>query len=106
MNDCIFCGIVVRKIPSRIAYEDDMVVAFHDIKPAATHHLLIIPKKHLADLRSAGPEDEVLLGHLMRTANAVAEKLQFKEKGYRLLVRNGREAGQEVMHLHIHVMAT
>lgn len=105
MPDCIFCDIVARKIPSRIEYEDDTVIAFHDINPAATHHLLIIPKKHLANVRDASPDDEMLLGHLMRNANVVAEKLGFAEQGYQILIRNGRDAGQEVMHLHMHVLS-
>lgn len=106
MEECIFCKIVRKEIPSKLEYEDDLVIAFHDINPKAPFHLLVIPKKHLVDLREASLEDEAQLARLLLTANKLAEKLNFLSKGYKIVIRNGAEVGQEVMHLHMHVLSS
>jgi histidine triad (HIT) family protein len=104
MSDCIFCKIVAKAIPSQFVFEDDEVVAFQDIRPKAPTHILVIPKKHiekLADLRQA---DEALVGRLLLTVNRIADEQGLKENGYRVIVNNGRFAGQEVYHLHFHLL--
>lgn len=102
--DCIFCKIVAGEIPSRKVYEDDRVVAFHDIEPQAPVHLLVIPKKHIASLNDAAPEDAALLGHALLVARRVAEEAGIAGNGYRIINNCGRDAGQVVFHLHLHVL--
>lgn len=102
---CVFCGIVAKKIPAAFRFEDDLAIAFNDINPAAETHVLIVPKKHIRDLEHATDADRDLLGHLFRTAAAVAAQLGVAEQGYKLLLNNGRGGGQVVMHLHLHLLA-
>ncbi len=104
MSDCIFCKIAAKAIPGQFVFEDDEVVAFRDIRPKAPTHILVIPRKHiekLADLRQA---DEALVGRLLLTVNRIADEQGLKENGYRVIVNNGRFAGQEVYHLHFHLL--
>ena len=103
MADCIFCKIASRQAPSEFVYEDDRSVAFKDASPQAPTHLLIVPKKHLASLSACRDEDQDLLGHLQRVAALVAEKAGVAS-GYRLVINNGRNAGQSVDHLHYHLL--
>lgn len=103
MSDCIFCKIIAGEIPSRKVYEDEDILAFHDIKPAAPVHFLIIPKKHIATLADAGPEDEALLGKMMAIAGRLAKE-QGCHDGFRTVVNTGRVGCQEVYHLHIHIL--
>lgn len=105
MNTCLFCCIIAREIPSKVEFEDDLVLVFQDIHPIAVHHLLIVSKKHLTDVRQAAKEDEVLLGRMVRVSQIVARNLKFLDEGFQLLIRNGERAGQEVMHLHMHVIS-
>jgi histidine triad (HIT) family protein len=101
--NCIFCKIAAGQIPSRKVHEDDELLAFHDIHPAAPVHFLIIPKAHLSSLAEAGPEHEALLGRML----ALAPKLAAQEgatNGFRCVVNTGPDGGQEVYHLHLHVM--
>lgn len=102
--DCIFCKIAEGQIPSQKVYEDDKVVAFRDIQPQAPVHLLVIPRKHIASLGEASPEDAELIGHAMLTASRVAKEAGLSERGYRVLTNIGPDAGQTVFHLHLHVM--
>jgi len=102
--DCIFCGIVEGTIPSRKVYEDDHIVAFHDIQPLAPVHLLVIPKKHIASLDAAGAEDADLLGRAMVAARQVARDAGLADNGYRVVTNIGQDAGQIVHHLHLHVL--
>lgn len=104
MEDCIFCRIVAKKIPTEIIYEDEEVMVFPDIKPKAPVHLLIIPKKHFASIREVKPADEKLLAKLILTARKVAEKKEIAVSGYRLIINNGPDAGQVVPHLHLHLL--
>jgi len=104
LSDCLFCKIVEGTIPSRKAYEDDSVVAFHDIQPQAPVHLLVIPKKHIATMNDCGPEDQALLGHLLLSAKKIAAEAGLAEGGYRLVNNCGRDSGQVVFHVHWHIL--
>jgi histidine triad (HIT) family protein len=100
----LFEKIIARQIPAEIVYEDDLVLALRDIKPHAPVHVLMIPKKPIARIADAKPEDEKLLGHLLLKAAEVADKLGLKSTGYRLVINNGRDAGESVPHLHCHIL--
>jgi histidine triad (HIT) family protein len=104
MSKTLFEKIAAREIPAAIVYEDDLVLAFQDIKPQAPTHVLIVPKKPIPRIAEAGGEDAALLGHLLLTAAAVAEKLGLKTSGYRLVFNNGRDGGEAVPHLHCHIL--
>jgi histidine triad (HIT) family protein len=104
MPTCLFCNIVARTIPAQIVFENDHVLAFRDIRPAAPTHALVVPKKHLAGVHDAGPQDAALLGELLLAARDVAEKLGLADPGYRLVVNQGDHGGQTVHHLHLHVL--
>jgi len=101
--NCIFCKIVAGQIPSRKAYEDEQVLAFHDINPWAPVHVLIIPKLHIATLSDAGPEHEGLLGHMLAMAPKLMRELGVLN-GYRTIINTGPDGRQEVYHLHMHVI--
>ncbi len=105
--NCIFCKIVAKQIPSRSVYEDAQVYAFHDINPWAPVHFLLIPKAHIPSLAQVTPTHGVLMGHLMALIPRLA--LQegcnpYPEGGYRVVTNTGAEGGQEVRHLHFHIM--
>ena len=100
----LFEKIVARQIPARSAYEDDQVLAFHDIDPKAPVHVLLVPKKAIARIGMAAPEDQALLGHLLLKAAEVANQLGLKETGYRLVINNGPHGGESVPHLHCHIL--
>lgn len=100
----LFEKIAARQIPAKIAYEDDLVLAFHDIQPQAPTHVLIVPKKPIARIAQAGAEDQALLGHLLLKAAEVAALVGLKEGGYRLVINNGRDGGESVPHLHCHIL--
>ena len=100
----IFSKIIRREIPADIVYEDDLCMAFRDVNPQAPTHVLLIPKKEIPRLVDAKPEDEALLGHLMITANKIAQQLGVGD-AFRLTVNNGADAGQSVFHLHLHILA-
>ena len=102
MNDCLFCRIAACEIPSKKVYSDDLVYAFQDIAPKAPTHVLVIPRKHIARLADAGPEDQEILGEVVARAAAIARDLKLEH--YRLVVNNGEEAGQSVFHIHFHLL--
>ncbi len=104
MGKTLFEKIIAREIPAAIVYEDDLVLAFRDIKPQAPAHVLIIPKKPVPRIAEAGPEDHKVLGHLLLKAAEVADKLGLKKNGYRLVINNGPDAGEAVPHLHVHIL--
>ena len=104
MSRNIFEKIIAREIPAAIVYEDEQVLAFRDINPQAPTHILIVPKKSIARIGDAKPEDAGLLGHLLRKAAEVAEQAGLKQAGYRLVINNGRDAGESVPHLHCHIL--
>ncbi len=105
MDNCLFCKIVKGEIPSTKVYEDNEILAFKDINPAAPVHILVIPKKHIASLIDMQKEDEILVGKIYTVINKIAEEQGVKENGFRVIVNCGRDAGQEVMHLHFHLIA-
>ena len=105
MEDCIFCKIIRGEIPSTKVYEDDEILAFNDVNPAAPIHILVIPKKHIDSLADMKPEDEKLVGKIYGVINKIAEREGFKDEGFRVIVNCGKNGGQEVMHLHFHVLA-
>jgi histidine triad (HIT) family protein len=105
--NCLFCKIVAKQIPSRTVFEDDEFYAFHDIHPWAPVHFLIIPKRHIISMAHVGPDDVGLMGRLMTLVPKLA--LQegcnpYPQGGFRLLTNTGAQGGQEVQHLHFHVM--
>ena len=102
MADCIFCRIVAGELPARVIAEDDGVLAIEDVNPQAPVHVLVLPRRHLADIREL--EDDGLLGRLVATANRVAADRGLAGSGYRLVVNTGPESGQTVAHLHLHVL--
>jgi histidine triad (HIT) family protein len=104
MSKNVFEKIIDREIPARIIYEDDLVLAFHDINAKAPVHALIIPKKNIPRIAQAAPDDHKLLGHLLLKAAAVAEKLGLSKSGYRLVINNGPDGGESVPHLHCHIL--
>jgi histidine triad (HIT) family protein len=105
MQDCIFCKIIEGQIPSTKVYEDDKVLAFLDIMPAAPVHILIIPKKHFASLNDASEEDWTVIGHIHKVAQHIAKEQGVAESGYRLVNNCGPDSGQIVFHLHMHLLA-
>ena len=105
MEDCLFCKIIKGEIPSTKVYEDEEILAFNDINPAAPIHILVIPKKHIESLANMQKEDEAVVGKIYGVINKIAEEKGFKDNGYRVIVNCGKDAGQEVMHLHFHVLA-
>ena len=104
MSASIFTKIINKEIPADIVYEDDLCLAFRDINPQAPVHILIIPKKPLPELNDAGIEDERLLGHLMLAAKIVAGQEGVTD-AFRLVLNNGAGAGQEIFHMHFHLLA-
>ncbi|MCL2044246.1 MAG: histidine triad nucleotide-binding protein [Treponema sp.] len=104
MSDCIFCKIVKGEIPGKKVYEDDELLAFHDIMPVAPVHILIIPKKHIQSLLHAQAEDTAMLGRLMNKARELAKEQGCGESGARFVINAGRDAKQSVDHLHIHIL--
>ena len=104
MARTLFERIIAREIPAEIVYEDDLVLAFRDIKPQAPTHVLIVPKKPIPRLAEADPEDHKVLGHLLLKAAEVAKQLGLSQTGCRLVFNNGPDAGEAVPHLHCHIL--
>jgi histidine triad (HIT) family protein len=100
----LFTKIINGEIPSQIIYRDELCVAIADLQPQAPQHVLIIPKKEIPSIAEAGPEDQNLLGHLLLVTRKVAEQLGVHQSGYRLVINNGKNGGQTVDHLHIHLL--
>lgn len=108
-KDCIFCKIIRGEIPSKKVFEDDRVYAFHDINPVAPVHILIVPKKHIFGIQKLEEEDECLVGHMFYVARKIAEEQELAPDenlngGYRLVFNVGKDAGQSVFHLHLHLI--
>jgi histidine triad (HIT) family protein len=99
----IFARIVDREIPAKIVYEDDRVLAFHDVNPQAPIHILVIPKKPIDRIDNMTPEDRELVGHIIYAATQIARQQQLTD-GYRLVINNGEHAGQTVFHIHCHIL--
>ena len=103
-HDCIFCKIIAGEIPSSKVYEDEHVLAFRDINPVAPVHVLVIPKQHVASVADLRPDQNPLLGHLFAAVQKVAAETGVAESGYRVVTNAGKDAGQVVFHLHLHVL--
>ena len=107
-QDCLFCKIAVREIPAKLVYEDDEVFAFEDINPQAPTHILICPKKHFASLDAATREDEGVIGKVLLAAAQLARERKLLAgatfSGYRTVFNTGKDAGQTVFHLHLHLL--
>lgn len=104
MNDCVFCRIVAGEIPTKRVYETDTVLAFHDLNPQAPHHLLVIPRRHIATLDDANESDRVVLGELLLAGAEIARRLGFADAGYRTVINCNQDGGQSVYHIHLHVL--
>jgi len=104
MSDCLFCKIASGQIPAKLLHEDELCVAFADIKPQAPFHALVIPRRHLVNLNELSAADEALAGHLLRVAAQVAKAGGVAESGWRASFNTNREGGQVVWHLHLHVL--
>ena len=103
-DDCLFCKIIKKEIPSKVVYEDDTVLAFRDINPVAPVHILVIPKKHIGSLVELTNEDEAIVGKIYTIINKIAKQEGIAEKGFRVIVNCGEDGGQEVKHLHFHLL--
>ena len=103
MAQCIFCMIANGEIPSKIAYEDDQVLAFHDIEPQAPVHVLIVPKKHYSSILDISEGESALVAHMFLVASKLAKELGVADSGFRLVVNTGKDGGQTVPHLHLHL---
>ena len=104
MSDCLFCKIAAKTIPAKLVHEDDQVIAFDDINPQAPVHTLVIPRRHVASMAELNEADADLLGHLLLVGNQIAKQKGIAEGGYRLVVNTGRNGGQTVFHLHLHLL--
>jgi histidine triad (HIT) family protein len=103
--NCLFCKIIEKKIPAKIVHEDDYSIAFEDISPKAPVHTLIVPKKHISDIHSITISDRELIGHLFIVARTIASHKKLELNGYRMVINNGKDAGQAVFHIHLHLLA-
>lgn len=104
-TDCLFCKIRDGHIPATVTHRDDELFAFKDIAPKAPFHQLVVPNRHIARLGDAEPADAALLGHLMLAGAKLARDAGYGESGFRVVMNHGREAGQTVFHIHLHVLA-
>ncbi|HKY21074.1 MAG TPA: histidine triad nucleotide-binding protein [Vicinamibacterales bacterium] len=105
MSDCLFCKIAAHQIPATVAYEDAGVMAIEDLNPQAPLHLLIIPKTHIATLNDLSPDQDVLVGEMIRRAAALAKERGYDARGFRTVFNTNRDAGQTVFHIHLHLLA-
>ncbi len=102
--DCLFCKIIEKKIPAKIVYEDEKVLAFKDVSPQAPVHVLIIPKKHIATSLDIEEADNELVGHMYQIANKLAKQSGIADSGFRLVMNCHADAGQTVFHIHLHML--
>lgn len=104
MADCLFCKVVAGQVPATLVFQNDHVVAFKDITPRAPTHVLIVPRRHIATLNELSPEDDALVGEMVRAAAAIAKEQGVSERGYRTVFNCNPEAGQTVFHIHLHLL--
>lgn len=102
--DCIFCKIAGKKIETKFVYEDKEIMAFNDIRPIAPVHVLIVPKKHIVSVNDLTKDDVSLIGNMIIVAKDIAKELKIDEGGYKLLFRTGKHGGQEIDHIHLHLI--
>jgi histidine triad (HIT) family protein len=103
-GDCLFCRIVRKEIPAKILFENERLLAFEDIRPKAPVHALVIPKDHFASLNDAPDGAEALLGEILLRAREIAREKGIGESGYRIVLNTARDSGQEVLHIHFHIL--
>ncbi len=104
MADCLFCKIVSGDIPASLVYRDEHLVAFKDINPQAPLHVLIVPRRHIPALNDLAPQDDALVGEMVRRAGAIAREHGYADQGYRTVFNCNADAGQTVFHIHLHVL--
>lgn len=104
MDDCLFCKVAAKQIPAKVIFEDDKVIAFHDINPQAPLHLLIIPKRHIGKINDLREEHASLIGHMILSAQRLAQSEGIADKGYRLVMNCNDDGGQTVFHIHLHML--
>ena len=104
MDDCLFCKMVSREIPSNIVFENDSVLAFRDIDPKAPTHILVIPKKHIQSINELGPDDQSLAGEILLAAKTIAKAEGIETSGFRTVFNTNDDGGQTVFHIHMHVL--
>lgn len=104
MSDCVFCNIISGKLPAKIVYEDDRVVAFHDANPAFPIHILVVPRTHIPTLNDV-PEGDQLISHIAKVARIIAKNLGVADSGYRFFINVNKGGGQVIFHLHAHVVS-
>ncbi len=102
--DCPFCKIVANESPAKILHRDHQVTAFQDTHPIASTHILIVTNRHIESVNELGPDDDELVGHMVLVAKQLAEQEAIKDHGYRLIINTGKNAGQSVFHLHLHLI--
>lgn len=102
--DCIFCKIINKEIKSKIVYEDEEILAFEDIAPQAPVHIVVIPKKHISKITEIEKEDEALIGKIYTVINKIAKEKDIAEDGFRVIINCGENGGQEVKHIHFHLL--
>jgi histidine triad (HIT) family protein len=104
MPNCPFCEIVSGNVEAKIVYQDEQITAFHDNQPKAPVHILLVPNEHIESVNAVRPEHEGLLGHLIVVAQKLAKEIELEQRGYRLVINTGKDAGQTVFHLHLHLI--
>lgn len=104
MNDCIFCKIIKKEIPSEIVYENEEILAFKDIAPKAPVHIVVIPKKHIEKITEIEKQDEAVIGRIYSAINQIAREQGIAEDGFRVIINCGENGGQEVKHIHFHLL--
>ena len=104
MSDCLFCKIISGQIPATIVYQDDRLVAFRDINPQAPTHVLVVPRRHVASLNELTPDDDAIVGEMVRRGAALAREHGHAERGFRTVFNCNADAGQTVFHIHLHVL--
>jgi histidine triad (HIT) family protein len=102
---CVFCKITNGELPAKVVYEDEKVIAFHDINPQAPVHILIVPKEHIPTVNDLEEKHTEVIGHIFLVAKKIAKDMGFAENGYRILINCNRDGGQEVYHIHFHLLA-
>jgi len=104
MDDCLFCKIANGEMKADIVFQNEKIIAFRDIRPIAPVHVLIIPKEHISSMNDISEERTDLLGEMLYTATKIAKELEIAESGYKLLIRTGEHGGQEIPHIHLHLL--
>jgi histidine triad (HIT) family protein len=104
MESCLFCKIINKEIPASMVFEDEKMIAFNDINPQAPIHILLIPREHFSSLNEIPEEKKNILSHLLLKARQIAQEKEIAEKGYRIVLNTARDSGQEVFHIHFHLL--